>query len=108
MNDITKAAYRHLLYVALVGTRNSCHTGAKISRSPIVWYRQYQRSRVAGAVADWLHNLSQFSSLDFEHFEEQRFWEEHSALCRAFPGERLERYRIVFDDYLTGKVHVCL
>jgi hypothetical protein len=51
--------------------------------------------------------LAQFSSLDFARFDEQQFWTEHAQLCRRFPGERLERYREIFDEYLSGKVFVC-
>ena len=57
MNEQTKAAYRHLLYVAMLMARIECRPHARFSRIPFVWYRQYRRSRVIGAVADWLHNL---------------------------------------------------
>lgn len=107
MNDLTKTAYRHLLYVALLAIRNDCQSRGRESRNPFEWRRQYRRSRVAGAVADWLHNLAQLSSLDFTHFDEPRFWEEHSALCRRFPGEKLERYREIFDEHLAGRVFIC-
>jgi hypothetical protein len=107
MDDHTKTAYRHLLYVAMLAIRNACQSRGRESGNPFEWSRQYRRSRVAGAVADWLHNLAQFSSLDFVGFDEQRFWLEHTALCRRFPGERLERYREVFDEYLSGRIFIC-
>ena len=107
VNDKTKSAYRHLLYVALLAIRNDCQSRGRESVSPFEWRRQYRRSRVAGAVADWLHNLAQYSSLGFFQFDEARFWQEHSGLCQRFPGERLERYREIFDEYLAGRVFVC-
>lgn len=91
----------------MLAIRNGCQSRGRESLSPLEWRRQYRRSRVAGAVADWLHNLAQFSSLDFVHFDEQRFWKEHSHLCQRFPGEQLERYREIFDEHLAGRVFIC-
>ena len=107
MTDQNKDAYRHLLYVAMLAIRNSCQPDGDESRSPVVWLRQYRRSRVAGAIAGWLHNLAQFNSLDFARFDQEHFWKEHKDLCRRFPDERLERYREIFDEYLAGKVSTC-
>ena len=108
MDEKTKAAYRHLLYVAMIAIRNDCQSRGRESANPFKWRRQYRRSRVAGATADWLHNLAQYSSLDFVRFDGQQFWSEHGHLCRQFPGERLERYREIFDGYLAGRVSICL
>ncbi len=108
VNEQTKAAYRHLLYVALLAIRNDCQPRGRESGNPFEWRRRYRRSRVAGATADWLHNLAQFSSLDFARFDERRFWYEHANLCRQFPGQRLESYREIFDEYLAGRITVCL
>jgi len=108
VNEQTKTAYRHLLYVAMLAIRNDCQSRGRESANPFEWRRQYRRSRVAGATADWLHNLAQFSSLDFVRFDEHQFWSEHTHLCRRFSGERLERYREIFDDYLVGRVSICL
>ena len=108
MNEQTKDANRHLLYVATVAIRNDCQSRGADSMSPFTWRRQYVRSRVAGATADWLHNLAQFSSHDFTRFDEQQFWSEHLQLCRRFPGNRLDRYRELFDEYLAGRVSICL
>jgi hypothetical protein len=91
----------------MLAIRIDCQSRGRESGNPFEWRRQYRRSRVAGATADWLHNLAQFSSLDFVGFNEQQFWQEHSYLCRRFPAENLERYREIFDDYLSGKVFVC-
>ncbi len=108
MNETTKAAYRHLLYVAMLAIRRGCHSRGRESWNPLEWRRQYRRNRVAQATADWLHNLADFSSRDFVRFDEQRFWSEHSHLSRQFPGERLARYRDIFDDYLAERVSICL
>src|SRR5437899_2865887 len=92
VNSQTKAAYRHLLYVAMVATRNCCQPRASVSRNPFVWRRQYHDSRLAGQLADWLHNLALYSSLDFAGFDEERFWHEHTLLCQHYPRVGFERY----------------
>jgi hypothetical protein len=107
MNDQTKAAYRHLLYVAMIATRSCCRPRAKASHNPLIWRRQYHESRIAGQLADWLHNLALYSSLDFTGFEEEHFWYEHTLICKRYPGVGFERYREIFDEYFTGKRNVC-
>ena len=107
MNQQTKAAYRHLLYVAMIATRDCCQPRARESRNPLAWRRQYIRSRVAGRLADWLHNLALFRSLDFVGFDEERFWREHTGVCQRDPDNGFERYREIFEDYFKGKRWVC-
>ncbi len=107
VNDQTKAAYRHLLYVAMLATRNYCQSRGPASRNPFVWRRQYYNSRIAGKLADWLHNLALFSSLDFAGFSEKRFWREHDSILEQYPDAGFERYREIFDEYSTGKRSVC-
>ncbi len=92
----------------MLAIRNDCQSRGEESVNPLEWWRQYRRSRVAGATADWLHNLAEMSYLDFANFDEKRFWNEHAHLCRRFPGKRLERYREIFDEYLAGRVSLCL
>lgn len=102
MDDRTKAAYRHVLYVAVLAIRGYCPLEFKQSWSPLAWRRRYRQARLAGAVADWLHNLAHFSAVDFAAFDEHWFWRDHANLCRRFPADRLERYREVFDEYRAG------
>src|SRR5262245_31089412 len=102
----THAAYRHLLYVAMVAIRNSGDFSARVSLNPLAWRTYYLRSRVNAGIADWLHNLADFSARDFERFDEERFWQEHGTLCKHFPGHRLQRYREIFESYRQGDVYV--
>ena len=102
MDEKRQAAYRHLLYVAMIDTRNYCQPRARVSYNPLVWYRQYHQSRIAGAIADWLHNLANGSSQLHHGFPEDAFWKEHAGVCRQFPHANLERYRELFDRYLIG------
>jgi hypothetical protein len=91
----------------MLAIRNYCQSRGNFSYSLFEWYRQYRRSRVAGALADWLHNLAVYSSQEFDRFDEQIFWQEHTHLCNRFPYERLERYREIFDEYLDGRILMC-
>jgi len=108
MSDEQEKAYRHLLYVAMLQIRNRCQSRDNFSRNPLRWFRQYRDSRVAGAVADWLHNLAQFATHSPLSIDEDTFWKEHTGLCKRFPGEGLEQYREVFDKYLRGEVQICI
>jgi hypothetical protein len=45
--------------------------------NPIYWRNRSRQIRAAGAVADWLHNLTGFSAQDFEEFDEEWFWREY-------------------------------
>jgi hypothetical protein len=103
MDELRQAAYRHLLYVALIDARNYCQPRAAVSYNPMVWFRQYHQSRIAGAIADWLHNLADASSKLHTGFSEETFWREHAYLCQKFPHAELESYRRIFDEYLAGK-----
>jgi hypothetical protein len=103
MDELRQKAYRHLLYLAMVDIRTYCQHRLGPSRNPLVWFRQYHDSLIAGAVADWLHNLANGSSFLQHGFPEESFWKEHAYLCKRFPKADLQRYRRVFDDYLAGK-----
>ncbi|HXR03597.1 MAG TPA: hypothetical protein VN836_02695 [Verrucomicrobiae bacterium] len=102
MNDQTKGAYRHLLYVAMLATRNYCQPRADVSLNPLTWRRQYLQSRKAGMLADWLHNFAMFSSLNFEGFREDLFGKEHQSICQNNPDSGFERYLEIFDEYMKG------
>jgi hypothetical protein len=82
-------AYRYLLYQAMLEIR--C-----IGQSPI-------EMRRAGAVANWLHNLSLYSAHDFEGFNEQWFWQEYETLNERNPDYRLSSFKEVFERVLAGK-----
>jgi hypothetical protein len=102
VNDKTKEAYRHLLYVAMLAIRTRCPSRDNAGWNPVEWYRRYHSSRVAGGLADWLHNLALFSRLEFDRFDESVFWRDHQWLCSRFPKEGLERYREIFDESVAG------
>jgi hypothetical protein len=107
MDEKTKAAYRHLLYVAMLAIRAHCPGRCAASSSPLEWYRRYHRGRIAGGLADWLHNVAMFSKVDFVGFKEDLFWAEHQRYCLRFPSGGFERYREIFDKYMAGEEFIC-
>jgi|SRR6266481_5887302 len=78
-------AYRKLLYYAMLDIRSLCQPRGSESNNPIVWRRQYHLGRIAGALADWLHNLALIATLDFKGFDTNWFWQEYHGLSQRFP-----------------------
>ena len=105
MNEQRKYAYRWLLYHAMLEIRSIQWFGFKRYQrwNPFSWRRQSQQVRRAGAIADWLHNLAEFSAADFELFDEAWFWGEHQRVLRDYPGTDLEVYRSEFDRHATSR-----
>lgn len=100
MDELCKNAYRNLLYRAMIDIRTLCQSGGSVSCNPIEWYRQYHRSRVAGALADWLHNLAMYAARDFEGFDEELFWNAYDRVLHRFPNSPLQYYRALFERFL--------
>lgn len=84
----------------MLDIRIYCQSRGEASPDLAVRERQYQDSRIAGAIADWLHNLAKAAADDFERFNEDAFWKTHGYLCARFPVE-LKRYRTQFDQRLN-------
>ena len=70
----------------MLDIRTLCQSRGPASNNPLEWYRQYGRSRVAGALADWLHNLAQYAATDFDHFDTEWFWREYDGVPKRFAG----------------------
>jgi hypothetical protein len=90
--------YRVLLSMAMLDIRSYCQSRSDPSPDPEEHAAQYHRSRIAGAIADWLHELAEQSARDFEHFDEAEFWGTFEWIRSRYPDEGLERYRQLFDQ----------
>jgi hypothetical protein len=103
LNNHEKAAYRRLLYRAMVDIRNLCQSRGSESWNPLDWWRQYRRSRLAGALADWLHNLAAFAARDFEDFSADWFWQEFANLGNRLPAfvPNGHDYRLRYEQQLA-------
>ena len=82
MEAARKKAYRYLLYWAFVESRRvqwiACSWSKKLN--PFCWRGVVRQVRAVGALCDWLHNLALFSALEFDRFDEDRFWADYDAL----------------------------
>lgn len=99
-----KSAYRQLLYWAMLDIRMLCQSRCAASRNPWEIWRQYKRSRLAGAVADWLHNLAQHAATDFDEFDTEWFWREYTYLKEQYPDVETVywmEYRARYEEHLA-------
>ncbi len=109
MDENRQNAYRFLLYQAMLDIRplRSFPHGRWCGLNPLRWRRQFRRVRLCGAVAEWLHNMAQYSGNGFERFDEERFWRDYERLCKRFAQMGVERYQDMFERRLveleTGK-----
>jgi hypothetical protein len=100
VNEQRKHAYRYLLYWATLEIRPLQWLGRGGLRSwnPFFWRREGRRVQCAGAIADWLHNLALFSSINFARFDEDRFWKDFDWVRSRYPEFGLERYHKLFKE----------
>ena len=103
LTEHEKAAYRYLLYQAMLDIRILCQP--HLSVSPRSWRRQYRNSRMAGRIANWLHNLARCSVNDFRGFDTHWFWQDYDSLCNPRyiefrPGNWMD-YRRRYSDHLA-------
>ena len=82
-------AYRYLLYRAMLGIRDIEMFNYPCEPDKL------RRVCLAGAIANWLHNLANFASRDFEGFDEAWFWGEYEYYCERYP--EMVSYRNTFD-----------
>ena len=104
LSDAEKKAYRNLLYWAMLDIRMLCQSRGREYSNPFKIWEQYRRSRLAGALADWLHNLAQHAATDFESFDTEWFWREHDGLQQRYAemkvGEWMD-YRARYEEHLS-------
>src|SRR5262249_45090672 len=104
MEPNRKRAYRYLLYSAMLEIRQLAWMQVGLSRLllPRQRHEKVSRLRRAGVVVDWLHNLAFFSAVDFERFDEDRFWRDLEGYQRRLPDFELRAYRRLFDQELSA------
>lgn len=104
MEEERKYALRYVLYRAMLDIRPLAWFRLNFIQrlNPVYWKRELRRIRRAGAIADWMHNLALFSALDFERFDEARFWRELDKLNKRNPEyDFLTYYKGIFDRQLA-------
>jgi hypothetical protein len=101
MDEQRKRAYRRLLYNAMLNIR-PIGWSAPSWRCWRSWFYApawHRRVLIAGATADWLHNLAMFSAADFQGFDEHWFWKAFEEMNRR---HRIGNYRNLFDEMLKN------
>ncbi len=104
LTDAEKKAYRNLLYWAMLDIRILCQSRGRERHNPFVWRRQYLQGRMAGALADWLHNLAQHAATDFDRFDTEWFWREYDGLTTQYDqvgAGRWMDYQMRFEQHLS-------
>jgi hypothetical protein len=88
-----KYAYRHLLYLVLLEIRSCCWDKG----SP-------EETSKCLALADWVHNLAQFSAIEFRGFDPDVFWREHTWFCERHPELQIFRdnYNLAVARHQSG------
>lgn len=101
MDEHRKNAYRTLLYRAMLDIRPI--QWMRLSRvNPLSRRQERKRIRRAGTIAELMHNLAFFAAMDFERFDEQRFWNELEKVDRLYPDYRLGEYKSLFTNAVAG------
>lgn len=88
-------AYRSLLYQGMLMLRAypSWPVWGLRILSWSAWRRAWHQALLRATIADWLHNLADFSTREFEGFSENAFWHEGNQLRQRFPElDQLKRY----------------
>ncbi|ARU55497.1 hypothetical protein OLMES_1420 [Oleiphilus messinensis] len=95
MRNSKKEAYRYLLYRGFLEIRALEHLFRSLrDLNPLSWYGKLRSIQEKGAVANWLHNLALYSSIDFVRFDENRFWADYAAFHARYP--------LVFEELKTA------
>src|SRR4051812_32836688 len=108
MEERRKKAYRYLLYHAMLDIRGIAWMPLGFFRLLNPFYVRTVRKRIrrAGVIAEWLHNLGLFSVIDFERFDEERFWQDYRKCEEKYPALQLSSYKDLFDRELSGSGHI--
>ena len=93
MDENRKSLFREILYWGLVEIRLATSPRG-FTINPVALWQRHKRIGFAHELAEWLHNLAQFSSLDFERFDESRFWEDYNVFRLKYPSDK---YQSSFD-----------
>ena len=100
MDDARKNAYRYLLYWAMLDIRQIAWLRPRWW-NPFSVAKELRRARLAGSIADCMHNLAMFAAYDFDRFEEDWFWPELEDLQKRYPDFDSARYRNRFESRLS-------
>ena len=96
MDAYRKNTFRELIYWGLVEIKLATSPRG-FTINPVELWQRHKCIAFAHETAEWLHNLAQFSSLDFERFDESLFWKDYGVFRKKYP---LDEYQSLFDKTL--------
>lgn len=101
MDTNRQNAYRYILYWAMIDIRYLAGQsyGFLYWLNPQLIRRERRNALHAAAIADWMHNLAQYSAIGFDEFDESEFWDYYDLLLKKFGPTH--DYRKRFDEILT-------
>jgi hypothetical protein len=101
MDGQRQLAYRWLLYEATLHIRplRYIKLGWWERLNPFAWRQVRSQVRVAGYLSEWLHNLALISAINFERFDEERFWKDYQWMLAQHPNPILQSFRAKFERY---------
>ena len=86
MTEDKKFALRNVIERNLNTISACCELSGFRFYSPISWLKHYKELKAAGLFARWLQKLAFYSSVNFEGFDEEIFWQEYELICKKFPN----------------------
>ncbi|MBC8135623.1 MAG: hypothetical protein H8F28_07045 [Fibrella sp.] len=105
MDERRKSAYRHLLYHAVISIRSCCAWASDTEFAKWEAFFRFRGGRTAHRVhcmADAFHNVARYSALDFEGFDESKFWNQMAHGLGSAEVD-VEWYRNLFDEIVSGE-----
>ena len=100
MDEHRKNAYRSLLYKATLQIRPLAWR-TRTWWNPFSTRRVLRQAKLAGALADAIHNLGFFAAHNFERFDEEQFWDEMQAVKDRYSEFQVDEYRSYFEMFLA-------
>jgi hypothetical protein len=106
MDERRKSAYRHLLYQALISIRSNLSWAmedrAQAGIRTLFSLNGGRTEHKTYWLADAFHNLARYSALDFEGFDEAKFWKQMGHGLGSAEVD-VEWYRNLFEEIVSGE-----
>ncbi len=103
MEKARAKAYRYIIYSGLLDIRGLTWYAwdKKEKWNPFFLFCAVYKIRAKGAIAEWLHNLGQFSANDFVRFDEDWFWKEYDQMKIKYRKYWHADYHKIFESQLS-------
>jgi hypothetical protein len=106
LTDDRKFALRTVIEMGLCTVSICCELESLRIYDLRSWLKYYHLAKTIKAFTRWLQKLAFFSSINFEGFDENIFWQEYQSLCKKFPNNPFMMTKHFYEQNLqriTGK-----